>query len=852
MQARNLKILFMVFCMMFLVAQVGYTQDPPTHLTTNGNFDDHINLDWWPPGMTGSELTMSIYEGAMANAQAHWNGGDAWAITIDPNAIGNYELWAISIYILSEGDLYWPWPNAIHEPVIIKAWSDNAGVPGTEIYSMQDQHSGVGSWLVHPVTGVTASGVIYVGNEQMDAYTNCEGMGVDPILNFGTMNWYCIGGVWSQALDISGDLMFEALVYGDFGDGPEARWVGPSSSPAAEFSAPSTGKEAPKVATLHQGSLPPFWSQFHTFQAPSYSKITRNSGATDDLVSYNIYRDGSLYGSTVGLEESYDDYGVVEGTQYVYTVSALYVPEGESIQTDPAPGTANMPPGPPTNLAAVSNMMDSMTLTWDDPIVNDDGTPCVDLAGLMIYRDAAFLAQVNPGVQTYVDVPPDPMTRYTWSVTGVDEVPNEGDAAQVTGAVISPWQQIPYEWVEISGIGVNTGIVSDDQNVGPFAFGFNFEFYGNIFNSIRVCSNGFLSFTSTSTTWTNAAIPTATEPNNLIAPFWEDLNPSSAGTVWYLQDTPNERFIVQYQGVAYYSGGGNVTIQVVFNADGSMIYAYNSIGGINTSCTVGVENATGTMGEQVCYNGTGDFLPTSGTAIGWWMSVGPAPDVSVVLTPVGLPIQLPASGGTFGFNVAIANNETTAEIFDVWTNVSLPGGGSYGPIINVNNFNAPGLWTGNRDRTQAVPDYAPAGMYAYNAYVGVYPGQVWSEDSFPFEKLPVGDGAVVSGWATSGDSFDEWLTDIPAEIPANFAIVGVYPNPFNPTTTFSYQLPEAAHVSLAVYDLSGRLVANLVDGLRTAGSHDVTFDGSGLASGVYIYHLEAGTYQANGKMVMMK
>jgi hypothetical protein len=59
-------------------------------------------------------------------------------------------------------------------------------------------------------------------------------------------------------------------------------------------------------------------------------------------------------------------------------------------------------------------------------------------------------------------------------------------------------------------------------------------------------------------------------------------------------------------------------------------------------------------------------------------------------------------------------------------------------------------------------------------------------------------------------------------------------------------------VNLAVYDISGRLVTTLVNGWREAGVHEVTFDGSGLVSGVYLYQLEAGDFTAGGKMVLIK
>lgn len=78
------------------------------------------------------------------------------------------------------------------------------------------------------------------------------------------------------------------------------------------------------------------------------------------------------------------------------------------------------------------------------------------------------------------------------------------------------------------------------------------------------------------------------------------------------------------------------------------------------------------------------------------------------------------------------------------------------------------------------------------------------------------------------------------------------PNPFNPTITFSFTLPEAQRVGLNVYDMQGRLVDILVNGLRPAGEYRVIFDGSNLPSGMYLYTLTAGTHMATGKMVLLK
>jgi hypothetical protein len=85
-----------------------------------------------------------------------------------------------------------------------------------------------------------------------------------------------------------------------------------------------------------------------------------------------------------------------------------------------------------------------------------------------------------------------------------------------------------------------------------------------------------------------------------------------------------------------------------------------------------------------------------------------------------------------------------------------------------------------------------------------------------------------------------------------FALHGNFPNPFNPSTTISFTLPDAGKVNLCVYDISGRLVSKLANGWRDAGVHEVTFNGLNLVSGVYVYRLQAGDYTASGKMVLIK
>ena len=89
-------------------------------------------------------------------------------------------------------------------------------------------------------------------------------------------------------------------------------------------------------------------------------------------------------------------------------------------------------------------------------------------------------------------------------------------------------------------------------------------------------------------------------------------------------------------------------------------------------------------------------------------------------------------------------------------------------------------------------------------------------------------------------------------VPEDFSLSQNYPNPFNPRTTIEYSLPTSGLVSLGVYDLLGREVSRLVDEEQSAGVHRVDFDGSDLASGVYLYRLQAGDFSEVRSLVLLK
>jgi|GEM_PF-941361 len=313
-------------------------------------------------------------------------------------------------------------------------------------------------------------------------------------------------------------------------------------------------------------------------------------------------------------------------------------------------------------------------------------------------------------------------------------------------------------------------------------------------------------------------------------------------------------------GFSYGAGnwGGNSTITAdpdylyTWDCTAHRVFVYN----LNGTPVSSFQIANGDNGMSLSFIDGMMFVALdanygTGTWYGYRIRNFITENVVVTLTPSGTPIQIPANGGSFNFNIAAVNNETYPVAFQVWTTATLPTGSAYGPILNA-VVTLAGGGSLNRDRTQNVPGSAPAGLYNYNAYVGVYPNYTWDSDQFPFEKLPVADGnPYIYEWtlaetdALSGDQIPVVVND--------FILLSASPNPFNPTTALSFNLPQSGRVLLTVYDISGREIASLADGYLSSGPHSIVWDAGGQASGVYFVKLMVdGRWSMVRKIVLMK
>jgi len=90
-------------------------------------------------------------------------------------------------------------------------------------------------------------------------------------------------------------------------------------------------------------------------------------------------------------------------------------------------------------------------------------------------------------------------------------------------------------------------------------------------------------------------------------------------------------------------------------------------------------------------------------------------------------------------------------------------------------------------------------------------------------------------------------------VPGQFILEQNYPNPFNPSTTIAFSLPETGPVQILIYDMLGReVVGSLLNRTMSAGRHQISFDASTLSSGIYLYQIQAGTFQQTRKMTLIK
>lgn len=896
--------------------EVLYGELPPAGLAANGNYDDKIVLDWFEPG-TPPEFELFYDHGGASDVDGlGWWGNQpsfGWMVAKFQTISGPATVTKLKIMFTdfaTEGDL-----------VQLGLFADNGGVPTFTPLSVVDYNMAppynefIEFTLPEPVT--FNDGIIWAGARQTTANTMAVGGDeTTPFLNdhfkfsYDATTWTAYESLDPPLLTIP---MLRCFAIGQFGALVE---LTPSPIDVAEM--PSKAVDGKDTKTASVVEIPENWMtsssdyQFNfesildraasavASHAPYCRPVdNRSIGNTlDDVVYYIVYRDGSDIGHPV--DEHFEDTGRTENVSHAYYVTAYYDNSVESGPTATVNRACNMAPAAPTNLAGSSSGNTQMVLSWIDPIANADGTSCIDLANVRIYRNETLVGTVAAGVEQYIDTPPVPDMFYTWTVTAIDEVPNESPVSlEFYGAVQSPWQEIEYEWVDISTTGTSAG-VDDDGATGPHNLGFDFEFYGNSYNAINICSNGFLNFGTLDSSLTNTTLPDAAVPNNAIYPFWDDLNPAASGQVLYYADAANGQFIVSWLAVPHYNTEDYYTFQAIISSANSIRFNYQTIV-TNTTCTVGVENEAGDDAILLCFDGDG-WLPDNSSAIEFWG--GPAGEIAgqvrrignnapiegAIVTTLELPGAMTTTDATGAYslniepgtytvlvhkqgycdisdpNVVVEDDNTTNRLYTM----SYPVGSASVTSVNmetelgVNDSRQFDLINGSTATCEFSYEitadvqwlsFSPAdGDIALNSSqtitvtadvtgmpVGTYNATIHVENNG--ETNPIDIPVVLE--------IAEDVSDI-GFVPTEFAFYQNYPNPFNATTALQFDVPVETAVEIVIFNVMGQIVDKPVSAYYPAGRYKILYSADALPSGMYLVKMSAGDFSGVHKMMLLK
>lgn len=184
----------------------------------------------------------------------------------------------------------------------------------------------------------------------------------------------------------------------------------------------------------------------------------------------------------------------------------------------------------------------------------------------------------------------------------------------------------PFNWIDVAG---GTPIPMGDDSAALVPIGFDFSYYGTLWSELYVGSNGLLSFGAPVQSYTNTPLPQGDGVDRLIAPFWDDLNPSAGGMIYTLLDgvAPNRRLTVAWLAVPFYGDVGSVNAQVtLYEGSNEIVYQYRDVvadtRATGISATIGIEDDFGLEGTQYGYNEAvlvGNkaiaFVPTSGSVV---------------------------------------------------------------------------------------------------------------------------------------------------------------------------------------------------------------------------------------------
>ena len=245
----------------------------------------------------------------------------------------------------------------------------------------------------------------------------------------------------------------------------------------------------------------------------------------------------------------------------------------------------------------------------------------------------------------------------------LNTVATGGIADSVSGIVLENYifdDTFEFLWIDVTA-GTNLNLT--DDATASIDIGFPFTFYGVKYDKVNISANGFMYFSGLAGSYDNASIPSDPAPNNLIAPFWDDLNPGVPGAgVWYLLegDAGSQRLTVAWLDVPHFPNTGAVSFEAtLYEGTNEIKFQYQDVGFGNStynngvSATVGVEHRDGAIGTQYSFN---ELVIPDNSAILFSLPASPAHSLNITNGPSGSPDAV-ASEGTATLSVTADDSD---------------------------------------------------------------------------------------------------------------------------------------------------------------------------------------------------
>jgi hypothetical protein len=222
-----------------------------------------------------------------------------------------------------------------------------------------------------------------------------------------------------------------------------------------------------------------------------------------------------------------------------------------------------------------------------------------------------------------------------------------------------------YAWTDISATGTEvTGFANPDDGLStPIAIGFAFPFYGGSFTTLRVCTNGFISFTDTTTPYENTSLPGVGAPRNLIAVCWDDLILENGARIFTQQIGGS--FIVQFDSVQVFNQPGQrFTCQIILKPTGEVLLLYHTVTVVDHLYTIGIQNGVRTEGLEIAFNSAfaqaGRTVRIVPPALETWLSLGSTSGTMSAGSSQVVVVNVNATGlvpGAYGAAIDVASND---------------------------------------------------------------------------------------------------------------------------------------------------------------------------------------------------